>query len=345
VDKTAQKRKKCKACNYLLILWGKTASGVIRYHCTHCRKNYSSYQKPVADWVVLLQWFREYILHGITYQVLSRWSKIPTATLRYHFNQLLLENPPFIHIPLITAHQQYLLTDGLWFGRLFVLMVYKLTAHAGILHASIARKEWSYHISRDLKLIRKRGVILTGIVSDGATGITRAVTEVFGAIPHQICLAHMHRSLISCLGIHPKEPETQALRAFADEVWDLKTRAQLKAWNKQLKGWVKNNQNYLLAYHTDETGRWWYAHTRVRKAVRILKTIPKRSFVFLGRNSMPRTTNELEGIFSNLTVKWLMHRGLSQRKWPSFLLWFLYFRSLKSKPRTITKKLNLPTRS
>ena len=226
-----------------------------------------------------------------------------------------------------------------------MLMVYKLTTDTGILHASIAKKEWSYHISRDFKMIRKRGVLLTGIVSDGATGITRAVAEVFGSIPHQICLAHMHRSLIGCLGVHPKESETQELRAFADQVWNLKTRIQLKEWNNQLKGWINNNQDYLLAYHTDETGRWWYAHTRVRKAVRILKALPKRSFVFLGRSNMPKTTNELEGIFSNLTVKWLLHRGLSQKKWPAFLLWFLFFRSLKSNPRTKTKMSLSPTRS
>lgn len=168
---------------------------------------------------------------------------------------------------------------------------------------------------------------------------------MFGAIPHQICLAHVHRSLISCLGVHPKEPETKALRVLADEVWRLRTTSELKEWNRQLKGWIRTHQKYLLAYHTDETGRWWYAHTRVRKAVRILKTIPKKSFVFLGRDNMPKTTNELEGIFSNLTVKWLLHRGLSQNKWPHFLLWFLYFRSLKLNPRGITRKSKSPTRS
>lgn len=324
--------------------WGTTAAGVIRYRCTHCGLTSSSYQKPIAQRLVLLRWFKEYILHGVTYHVLARWSKIPTVTLRYHFNQLLHEQPPFTDLPLIESHQQYLLTDGLWFGRLFVLMVYKLNAHEGILHASIAKKEWSYHIRRDLQLIRKRGVVLTGVVSDGATGITKAVTEVFGAIPHQICLAHVHRSLMSCLGVQPKEPETQALRRFADEVWRLKNRRELRKWNNQLKGWIKAHQRYLLAYHTDETGRWWYAHARVRKAVRILKTIPKKSFIFLERPLMPKTTNELEGIFSNLTVKWLMHRGLSQTKWPTFLLWFLYFRSRTSSPRRKTKRLKSPTR-
>lgn len=172
MDKSPKKRRKCISCSSLLIRWGKTAAGVIRYRCITCGKSRSSYQKPVADRVVLLRWFKEYVLHGITYQVLSRWSKIPSTTLRYHFNQLLGEDPPFTDMPLITTDQRYLLTDGLWFGRLFVLMVYKLTSDTGILHASIAKKEWSYHIVRDLQLIRTRGVVLTGIVSDGATSIT-----------------------------------------------------------------------------------------------------------------------------------------------------------------------------
>lgn len=323
------KNRICSACSGKLTAWGKSAAGTKRYYCLRCKKSIVSYQKSTSQRQIDLKWFKEYVLYGVTYQVLARWSKIPSVTLRSHFNKLLKQTPPYTTLPLITESSQYLLLDGLWFGRLFVLIVYKLAKGKGIIHASIAKKEWGFHISKDLKQIKDRGVIITGIVSDGGTGITKAVLNVFGTIPHQICLAHVHRSIISCLGNHPKETEALELKEFADMVWNLQSPKEVKEWNKNLKLWVKLHWNYLREYHTDETGRWWYAHSRVRKAVRILKTVSKKSFVFLNQDQMPKTTNELEGIFSNLTVKWLMHRGLSKSKWPNFLLWFLYFRSKK----------------
>ncbi len=207
-------------------------------------------------------------------------------------------------------------------------MLYRHSKRKVILHASFVSKEYGSLIAKDLKLLKMK-YHFTGIVSDGGTGIRNAVFKVFGSIPHQICMAHLHRDIINALGRYPKDYRVKRLKKIADHIFLIESKEALNWWRDKLQRWIDKNRNFLMEYRTDTDGHWWYIHTGVRKAVRILVSLPDTSFKFLDHPLMPKTTNELEGSISVLSRKHHLHKGLKRERVKPFLSWFIYFYNRK----------------
>ena len=193
------------------------------------------------------------------------------------------------------------------------------------MHIAIAGREVTTKISRDLKFVREMGYRFTGIVSDGGTGIVGAVNLVFPHIPHQICLAHLHRGIIASLGRYPKDERVRELKLLADHVWLIESKEALKWWREKLALWIKSHNAFLKEKRYDMEWNWWFIHKGVRRAVSTLQELPYTSFKFLDHPLMPKTTNELEAQFGHLGKRWLAHRGLKRERWKDFLKWFVYF--------------------
>ena len=315
------KRLRCISCNNLLVPWGKTSSGKKRYHCRKCKKG-KIFKKKKTDFFSL---FYQYVFWGDTYEKLSIVSGYSIRYLNKKF-QILLQDPPpkTLHFPQENASVAFLLIDGLWLKRGFILMAYRQSKSLLLLHISVIGREAATKIVKDL-LILKELYHFTGVVSDGGTGIVKAVNQVFPHMPHQICLAHMHRDIINCLGRYPKQERIKELKHLADHVWLIESKEALRWWEKQIALWMKHNTEYLKEKRYDLDYNWWFIHKGVRHAVSILQDLPQTSFTFLSYPLMPKTTNELEAQFGHLGKRWLIHRGLKTERWEFFLRWFVYF--------------------
>jgi len=317
------KRPRCLSCNKYLTVWGKTPYGKKRYGCHFCKKTrvYRRLKKK-TDFFSL---FRQYILWGDTYEQLSDTSSYSIQYLSLKFQIFLKENPP--SLPLLDQKgikEAFLLIDGLWLKRGFVLMAYRQSKNLTILHISVVGHEVATKIAKDLRII-KETYTFTGVVSDGGTGIIKAITIVFPHIPHQICLAHLHRDIINAIGRHPKDEKVRELKRLAGWVWLIESKEALKWWKEQFSIWIDKYNSYLKEKRYDIDYNWWYIHKGVRRAAAILKELPHTSFKFLDHPTMPKTTNEIEAQFGHLGKRWLAHRGLKTEKWEQFMKWFVYF--------------------
>lgn len=306
----------------------KSKTGTRRYYCPRCQKTVSSYQKKTGKKKSLIFWLEKYILGGVTYEVLSSWSKLSIQALCTRFHTLLLQNPPSLKISELQTEEAYLLVDGLWFGKKHCLMLYRHSQRKVILYISFLAKEYGSLIAKDLQLLQTR-FHFTGVVSDGGTGIRNAVFRVFGSIPHQICLAHLHRDVINAIGRYPKDYRVQKLKKLADHVFLIESKEALGWWKDKLQGWIIKNRDFLEETKHVDTGGWWYIHRGARKAVRILVSLPDSSFKFLDRPLMPKTTNQLEGSISVLARKYGLHKGLKEERILPFLKWFIFFYNRK----------------
>lgn len=318
------KRPKCLSCSKSLSSWGRTNSGKKRYGCTQCKKT-RVYQKNIQK-TDFFQLFRQYILWGHTYEQISDLSDYSIQHLSNKFHVFLLQEPP--ELPLLDqskTEEAFLVLDGLWLKRGFVLMAYRQSRNLTILHISVVGKEASTKIAKDLKYLLTLGYRFTGVVSDGGTGIVKAVGDVFLHAPHQICLAHMHRDAINAIGKYPKSDRVRELKRLADHVWLIESKEALRWWTKQVNEWVKSHNTYLKEKKYDLDYNWWFIHKGVRRAVSILQSLPETSFKFLDYPLMPKTTNEIEAQFGHLGKRWLSHRGLKTEKWEFFMRWFVYF--------------------
>lgn len=331
-----KKPPKCKSCSRQLIAWGRASSGKKRYRCSRCGITRIYHKKTTKN--SLFSLFRQYILWGVTYQMLSSLSGYSIRFLEEQFHNYLKQSSPELPLFIQPPNKEaYLLIDGLWFGRWFVLMVYRQSGNLTILHISTMGREAATRIEKDLKKI-KENYIFNGIVSDGGTGIVSAINEVFPHTPHQVCLAHMHRGIIASIGRYSKDYRVQELRRLADWVWLIESQEALKWWRQKLNNWIKINNEFLKEKRYDIDYNWWHIHKGPRKAVRTLQELPYISFTFLRHPLMPKTTNEIEGQFGHLGKRWLAHRGLKKERWKHFLKWFVYFYNQEKLPQRKTKE-------
>lgn len=254
------------------------------------------------------------------------------------FHMALEDSPP--ELPPINQgnfKEAFLLIDGLWFTKRFVLMAYRQSKTLVLLHVLVMGNERGSRIAKDLRILEKC-YHFTGIVSDGGTGIRNAVITVFGHIPHQICLAHMHRDIVAALGRYPKDERVRDLKRLADHIWLIESKRALKWWSNQVSAWYKENRDFVHEKRWDDQGNCWYIHKGTRRALRILVSLPYTSFKFLDHPLMSKTTNELEAQFGHLGKRWLAHRGLKQERWEQFMRWFVYFYNQKKLSQRKTKK-------
>ena len=273
-------------------------------------------------------WLEKYILQGATYEILSSWSGYSIRGLEKRFHRILDQQPPIIDIPELTTEVSYLLIDGLWFGKRYALMLYRHHKKKLIIHASFVSRERGSLITKDLKILKSK-YRFTGIVSDGGTGIGNAIYAVFGSIPHQICMAHLHRDIVNAIGRYPKDRRVKELKRLADYIWLIESREALGWWRDWLQLWINKNRDFLTETKHLDTGSWWFIHKGVRKAVRILVSLPDTSFKFLNHPLMPKTTNELEGTISVLSRKHNIHKGLKRERVKTFISRFIYFYNRK----------------
>ena len=207
-------------------------------------------------------------------------------------------------------------------------MLYRHHKKKLIIHASFVSRERGSLIAKDLKYLKSK-YRFTGIVSDGATGIGNAILAAFGHIPHQICMAHLHRDIINAIGRYPKDERVKELKRIADHIWLIESKEALRWWKDKLQKWSDKNRDFLDETKHLDTGGWWFIHKGVIKAARILVSLPDTSFNFLDHPLMPKTTNELEGSISVLSRKHNLHKGLKRERVKPFLHWFIYFYNRK----------------
>lgn len=329
----------CTSCNNGLVPWGRTKSGKKRYFCKICKTSriyHLGNKKPFK----VIDLFKQYILWGLTYEMLASVSGLSVRYLEDQFHKMLLLDPPTLpRFNQSSFEVAYLLIDGLWFGRWFVLLVYRQSGTLYLLHISIAGREAQTKITKDLKYIKNElKYKFTGAVTDGGTAICSAVTEACPHMPHQICLAHMHRQIIGALGRYSKDDRITELIALANHIWFIESLEALDWWKKKIKEWFFKNVSFLKETRTDETGRRWYVHKGVRKAIRMLMKLPDTSFVFLTHPTMPKTTNEIEATFGHIGQRWLRHKGLKKTRWENYLKWFTYYYNQKVMADNKTKQ-------
>lgn len=178
--------------------------------------------------------------------MISSLSGYSIRQLERYFHEYLEQEPPEeALIDQSSLDEAYLLIDGLWFGRWFVMMVYRQSKNLTILRIAVAGKEVATKISKDLDYL-KSVYRFTGVVSDGGTGIRKAVFSVFGHIPHQICLAHTHRQAANSIGRYSKDRRVRRLKRLADHLWLIESKEALIWWKSQLKEWIRENRDFLL---------------------------------------------------------------------------------------------------
>lgn len=225
--------------------------------------------------------------------------------------------------------------DGKWLRRSGVILIHRDVTHHEVLWWSYARSESYQAIGNDLNhlTILCGDAVPTGAVSDWKGSIVGSVKRFFGDIPHQRCLAHVDRDIKRLLPKHSPIQGTQELRKIGRAVIHIKTDEEKQDWLTWLHCWeafygdLLQEKTFREEPETEKR-RWWYTHSNLRAAYRLLTKDQDNLFTHLEHHHIPTTNNGLEGLNSNVKGKLADHRGMKYPQQAAFIFWLLTFQKV-----------------
>lgn len=234
--------------------------------------------------------------------------------------------------------------DGKWLRRNGVVMIYRNLTDKTTLWWNWWPSESYVALHTDLELISKHcGTHLpSGAVSDWKGSIVGSIAAWFGDIPHQRCLAHVERDIERLLPKYSPLAATQELRNIGTHITQIHTHDEKEEWLMWLNTWELCYGDVLKerSHPTDPTSskrKWWYTHSNIRRAYRILTKDQHHLFEYLDHLEIPTTNNVLEVMNSNFKGKLHDHRGMKPSQQYQFLNWYITFQ--KAKTPAALKKL------
>lgn len=202
-------------------------------------------------------------------------------------------------------------------------------------HFAVRERYESWHTV--LAHVRERHRV-RGIVSDGQKGLKKAIRQLFPAVPHQRCIAHVCRLARAWLTKHPQSIAGKELRALVRFLGTTRTSPEADAWSHAFGEWDTRHRPFLREKSINPaTGHAWYTHRKLRAVRSLIKNALPDLFRFTSQAHMPNTTNHVEGGINAEIVRLLdRHRGTTLARRKMLVSAFLFKKRRKSSTRDAT---------
>lgn len=278
-------------------------SGKQRYRCTHCLKTWTNKARPqrvtAAIWHGYLFELRTVAQLAAQYNRSDEWVRTKLAS--YKAPKVIQRPRPVVVV-----------MDVTYFGSWGVLVVIDPNASAAdnenlvLYHAFLNGSERSVDYEMALDTLESAGYTILGAAIDGRRGVRELLQA--RSVPVQHCQFHQLQNVTRYLTRRPYLLPNQTLRSIAMTLTTT-TQAQLTAdlddWHTTYGEWLKEKEA--------STGR--FAHPRTRQAYFSLRRNIPYLFTYLSptQQSLPNTTNALDGRFGVWKDMLRRHRGSSRR--------------------------------
>lgn len=334
----------CRKCSGRSKKYGKK-NGRQRYRCLSCGYVFLRRKNKLPVSFKDFKAFRRYAIKTVDQETLCLNLKLSRQTLSARFNLFLLLPPSPKLINQIVAPACCSTTlwvygfDGKWLGRKPILLIHRDIVNQEILWWSVAFSESIAAVRSDLiTLINNCPNLIPpmGAVTDGKPGIASVIKEIFHLDETQRCLVHIVRDLKKHLPFRSPIEATQDLRSIALSLTQINTLKEKKAFDAALIQWHQD-YDYLLkerSYPVPGSGvkkKWWYTHSNLRSAWRLLTKDPGSLFEYLNNFIIPKTNNSLEGVNRHLRRR----VGMAKTKQLSLMMWRLAFSRIKTKTQLL----------
>jgi AraC-like DNA-binding protein len=258
----------------------------------------------------------------MTIEEIAEQRKCSVNTVHRLFDNY-LDHPP---TPQIRENDNcHLMIDGTYHSD-FCLLSYFDNDLKYLQYYEIVKDENYLDFKLGLELLKRAGLNIASITSDGDRALIMAINEVFPGIVHQRCIVHVQRMALAYLTRFPKYPAGKELRLIVRDlhkVSDYKERAE---WVARYRNWEAEYHDFLGERTELLSDKRLYKHFGIRQArAQIANTLP-HLFHYLNDPKIPKSNNGLECRFSYLKNNLRIHRGLSKSHRKSFLLWYNWFK-------------------
>lgn len=208
--------------------------------------------------------------------------------------------------------------DTTYWGRNFGVMLFKDSITKENLLKYYVKNETNALYKQGITELQSKGFTIIAIVCDGRKGLIQS----FENIPIQMCQFHQAAIIRRYLTRTPKLIAAIELT----EVVGLMKQTDKESFEGSLNDWYNRWKAFLNEKTiTEETGKSFYTHKKLRSAYRSLKTNLKWLFTWYDKIELdiPNTTNAIDGHFADLKNKLRNHNGLAKKRKMKFIDEFL----------------------
>lgn len=273
-----------------------------KYKCLNCDKQFQSKRRKSKFQTKL---WNEYIWKKQTVSDLASKHKRSKKWIGWQLDkvQVKAQNNSIKPQPII------IVADTTFFDRTYGIMVLREPNLKKNLY-------WQEIINENLGIywkgragLERQGFAIQAVVVDGK----KCLKSVFLDLPIQMCHFHQTAIITRYLTRRPKLEAGKELRKIALSL----TTSNKEEFTILLNNWFEKWKEFLKEKTVNpETGRWFYAHKRLRSAYRSLKTNLPYLFTYqkYPELNIPNTTNSLDGTFAHFKSLLRMHRGLKRAR-------------------------------
>ncbi|QXQ09346.1 IS1249 family transposase [Paeniglutamicibacter sp. Y32M11] len=345
------KSKQCEVCGSALKRNGKTSAGTQRWRCIHCGAS-SVKKRPDLKRRAELNLFLQWILGK---QSQASYNPGTGRTLRHNTQWCWAIEPSLA--PTGEVHLQIQM-DGIYLGRGWCCLI-------AIANGKTIGWQWCDSEKRVAWIaLLEQFPAPRVVIIDGGSGLAAALSQAWPETRVQRCLVHVQRNVRTYLTLRPRTDAGRALRRISLALTRIKTREHATQWMQALQEWhhtfgdVIKERTYPAGpgghrpKGVKPTQTWWYTHTRLRSAYKLLERLVRSGelFTYLEPEfdglAIASTTNHIEGgVNTQLRALLRGHRGMPPAHAKRAVEWWLYSHSEKpTEPHTLIRPEHLNTK-
>ena len=310
----------CPICSGVCIRYGKNRSGSQRWFCKNCSivvtpaiDHSSRDLKVFLDWLFSRNIQKEMSGEGRTFRRKSVefWNIWPMP-------------------PKIEESRDVVYVDGIYIAKKACILI--CCDDKNVLGWYLCRDEHS----QAWKALMQRIAEPVVVVSDGGTGLNKALKKVWPNSKHQRCVFHAFCQVKRYTTSRPKTLAGIELYELAKDLLKLKSKEESDKWRDRFMKWIIKYKDFLSQMTEDENGDLRPTHERLLKAEHSLLRLLRENTLFtyldedIDVEDIPSTNNRIEGgVNSRLRAMLRDHRGLSVERRIKAVFWWCYMHSPK----------------
>lgn len=262
-----------------------------RYRCCNCGY---VFQNNSRDYKNSKLW-DDYTNHKQTYKELWEKYKKDVTTISRHLDKYKVKKEN------IKPQSTVLIIDTTYFWRLFWIMVFRsYELKKNLLWKEVkwetleAYKSWIQQLESNWWEIK-------AIVCDGKKWLLNMKKPV------QMCIFHQKAILRRYLTKNPLLEANKELKELWSLIWDI--------GKTTLKAMLDDRYSRYKVFLNEKNDKWKYIHERTRKAYKSIVHNLNNLYIFKEyewKIEIPRTSNDLESLFSRLKQRVRIHRWLKK---------------------------------
>ncbi len=313
------KQVNCPICNEKCIKHGKLKSGSQRWYCKTCKIAFT----PKID------------NNTKSFQQFLNWlfSKDVQSSMPGEGRTFRRKTSKFWDIwampPKVEESKDVLYLDGIYLSRKACILICCDTEH--VLGWYLCRYEHSGAWMSLMSRIAEPKVV----VSDGGTGIRKALKKKWPKAKHQRCIVHVFSQVKRYTTGRPKSLAGIELYMLSKDLFHIKSYEESREWSNRFIDWIEKHKEFLSEMTYDGKGKSRPTHEKLIKAQKSIIKLLKDNTLFTYLDDklreefeIPATNNRIEGgVNACLRDMLHNHRGLSIERRIKAVYWWCYMHS------------------